>query len=384
MAQNILKEAKKGTRIYNQTHDVFYIHLGGGKWQKDDEFTSQWRRTTKVGKGELNFGYSGRPGAPTIGSDGSFSVAEMGFVITDTSNPNIAKSLSGMEKKRELLRINAPIKKAEKQKLNTYNALLKDKEKFLKKYKEQYPELDIETIFNKAQASGNPKEYLFKNHNIYLGVKSQFSPSQLPESTKYISPYYFTEIVNKIDELEKELNINQPVEHKSIEKENWPSKNILINNNNTFENQITGNGTNGEKVNTNKNKKLSSNYNFSINNEITKVANAGDLNLKELLNNGKENNNNGKVFKNQLTSDNNGVTKKNGSNNTNNTLKDNRFSWEKDLNTKQAKELQNIRNVFGDYRKELNISKRDKGSNMNRRRLTGPMDQHTAEMLGLA
>jgi len=67
----------------------------------------------------------------------------------------------------------------------------------------------------------------------------------------------------------------------------------------------------------------------------------------------------------------------------NDKVQQHRFSWEKDLNSKEAKKLQNIRNVFGDYRKELNIDKKTKGSNMNRKRLTGPMNQHTAEMLGL-
>ena len=60
-----------------------------------------------------------------------------------------------------------------------------------------------------------------------------------------------------------------------------------------------------------------------------------------------------------------------------------RFSWEKDLDSKDAKKLQNIRNVFGDYRNELNASKKAKGSEANRKKLTGPMNQHTAEMLGL-
>ena len=60
-----------------------------------------------------------------------------------------------------------------------------------------------------------------------------------------------------------------------------------------------------------------------------------------------------------------------------------RFSWEKDLDSKDAKKLQNIRNVFGDYRNELNASKKAKGSEANKKKLTGPMNQHTAEMLGL-
>ena len=60
-----------------------------------------------------------------------------------------------------------------------------------------------------------------------------------------------------------------------------------------------------------------------------------------------------------------------------------RFSWEKDLDSKDAKKLQNIRNVFGDYRNELNANKKAKGSEANRKKLTGPMNQHTAEMLGL-
>ena len=67
----------------------------------------------------------------------------------------------------------------------------------------------------------------------------------------------------------------------------------------------------------------------------------------------------------------------------NDKVQQHRFSWEKDLNSKEAKKLHNIRNVFGDYRKELNIDKKTKGSDMNRKRLTGPMNQHTAEMLGL-
>lgn len=60
--------------------------------------------------------------------------------------------------------------------------------------------------------------------------------------------------------------------------------------------------------------------------------------------------------------------------------KPHRFSWEKDLDSKDAKKLQNIRNVFGDYRSELNANKKAKGSE---KKLTGPMNQHTAEMLGL-
>ena len=60
-----------------------------------------------------------------------------------------------------------------------------------------------------------------------------------------------------------------------------------------------------------------------------------------------------------------------------------RFSWEKDLDSKDAKKLQNIRNVFGDYRNVLNANKKAKGSEANRKKLTGPMNQHTAEMLGL-
>jgi len=67
----------------------------------------------------------------------------------------------------------------------------------------------------------------------------------------------------------------------------------------------------------------------------------------------------------------------------NDKVQQHRFSWEKDLNPKEAKKLDNIRKVFGDYRNELNINKKTKGSNMNRKRLTGPMNQHTAEMLGL-
>ena len=365
MAQNILKEAKKGTRIYNQTHDIFYIYLGGGKWQKDDEFTSQWRRWGQKVTGRLKFDTT--EGAATIKKDGTYNVTERIFTITDGSNPNIAESLRGMEKGRVQLRIEPLNEK----KLKQYNALIKNQKESIEFYEKQYPHLKgkLENIFNEAHASGNPKEYLLKNYNLHLGLPSKTGPSQFwstPTPTGKISPYYFDRI-NTIANLGKELNINQPEEIKG--NENQPDL-FKVNGNNT---NNTGNGTNNTGNGTNGKKDE-----LLINQNLKKDVLVASTDLKGILNNGKESNND-KEINNQIV-----VNGKNGSNkkdNLNSTGQ--RFSWEKDLNSKQAKELQNIRNVFGDYRKELNINKRTAGSNMNRRRLTGPMDQHTAEMLGL-
>ena len=109
------------------------------------------------------------------------------------------------------------------------------------------------------------------------------------------------------------------------------------------------------------------NNEFNINNEVAQIA---STNLKGVLNNGKEKtNNNNNSNSNEVKP--------------NDKVQQHRFSWEKDLNPKEAKKLDNIRKVFGDYRNELNINKKTKGSEANRSRLTGPMNQHTAEMLGL-
>ena len=71
--QNILKDADLGTRIYNKDHDIFYIKTKKG-WQRDDNFLSQLSRGWKRSQEDpsINFG----EGAPTIGSDGSYSTTD--------------------------------------------------------------------------------------------------------------------------------------------------------------------------------------------------------------------------------------------------------------------------------------------------------------------
>ena len=372
--KDFYNNANVGTQVYNSETDTYYIKTEKG-WRKNDDFwLSLGTRYSELAmKGSIQYHSHKQYYNNTIGKDGSFNLHKdiKGFTITN-DHP-LAERFETDEQKLVQLRIDAP-------KLKQYNALIKHQKERIEFYEKQYPHLKgkLENIFKEAHASGNPKEYLLKNHNLHIGSPSKQGPSQFlstPTPTGKISSFYF-DTINTIANLEKELNINQPEEIKGGGDAHTLKDVLKIKN--------TGNGTNGEKVNTNNTgngtngKKDELLINKNINNEIGKIV-SSDTSLKGLFN-GKEKINNNNTFEHRITS--NG---KNGSNNNNNnnTLKDNRFSWEKDLNTKQAKELQNIRNVFGDYRKELNISKRDKGSNTNRRRLTGPMDQHTAEMLGL-
>jgi len=377
--EDFYNNAPINTRVRNSETGIFYIKTKKG-WQKDDSGASRIGRLWESDAEEDAF-YSG-----TIGKDGRFYLGKgRGFTITN-DHP-LAEKFRADEQGRVQLRIDAPAKKAEKQKLSKYNALKKHIDEQIKFYQgqEAYKDLNMSEVFKKAYNSGDPAKYLLKNHNIRIG-QAKFDDAFTTHSgienlpmfkgmkggpTGMVGRYFFDSYGSLMD-LEKELNINQPEEIESSGDAHTLKDVLKINN--------TGNGTNGEKVNTNKNQQLSINQNFNINNEVGKIV-SSDTNLKGLLNNGKEKTNNNNNFENRITS--NGKNKSNNNNN-NNTLKDSRFSWEKDLNTKQAKELQNIRKVFGDYRKELNISKRIAGSNTNRRRLTGPMDQHTAEMLGLA
>ena len=341
--QNILKDAKNGTRIYNSDHNVFYIKTKKG-WQRDDNIFSQINRNLKQSSAEegvrpkLNF----RGGAPTIGSDGSYSTTEKGFVITDKSNPELADTLRKSEKARVNVRDKLKIEQAKSSQLNEYNALLKSQKESIKFYKEQYSDLDIETILAKAHKSGNPKEYLLKNYNLQVGQSSEPGPSQFfskGTATGKISPYYFDRI-NKIQKLEKTLNINQPKPIKYNKPELKPTYS-----------QNERNGSNELTVNNNKSKVVSdSNLNTVRVKPGDQLAMANTSEVKKTVKKKQE---------------------------------PHRFSWEKDLDSKDAKKLQNIRNVFGDYRNELNANKKAKGSEANRKRLTGPMNQHTAEMLGL-
>ena len=343
--QNILKDAKNGTRIYNSDHDIFYIKTKKG-WQRDDEFTSLYRRQDKQNTGKLNFGLTGEPGAPTIGSDGSYSISEMGFVITDKSNPEIADTLRKSEQARVNVRDELKVKKGKSYQLNQYNALLNNKKESIKFYQKQYPHLDIETIFNKAHASGNPKEYLLKNHNLQIGQSSKPGPSQFFSKgtpTGKISSFYFDSL-DKIQKLEKTLNINQPKPIKYNKPELKP----------TYSQNERG-GSNELTVNNNNNKSKVVSDTEEPSNKVSlepgkKYAMADTSKVKKTVKKKQE---------------------------------PHRFSWEKDLDAKDAKKLQNIRNVFGDYRNELNANKKAKGSEANRKKLTGPMNQHTAEMLGL-
>tara|TARA_R100000458_G_scaffold29288_1_gene26797 strand:+ start:211 stop:1212 length:1002 start_codon:yes stop_codon:yes gene_type:complete len=329
--QNIITQAKKGTRIYNQDENIFYIHLGNGKWQRDNEFTSQWRRRDKQGTGELNFGLTGKPGAPTIGSDGSFSITEMGFVISNKSNPEIADNLRSQNKARVAARDKLKIEKAKSSNERLYkntNKWIDDEVTFLQK---KYPNVTRD-LLEQAYKSKDPAKFL-SERNLTIGRKDK----------GHVNASIFTQMKN-LENLEKTLNINQPkpVEYKKPELKPTYSQNER-------------GGSNELTVN-NKSKVVS-----DTNLSNTLQVNPGDQ--IAMANTSKSNNSN-KIKSNDK-------------------VQQHRFSWEKDLDSKDAKKLQDIRNVFGDYRNELNASKKAKGSKANRKKLTGPMNQHTAEMLGL-
>ena len=322
--QNILKDAKNGTRIYNSDHNIFYIKTKKG-WQRDDNFFSQlsrdWQRTAK--DPSIRFG----EGAPTIGSDGSYSTTEKGFVITDKSNPELANTLRKSEKARVNVRDKLKIEKAKGSNERLYkntNKWIDDEVTFLQK---KYPNVTRD-LLEQAYKSKDPAKFL-SERNLTIGRKDK----------GHVNASIFTQM-KSLENLEKTLNINQP--------EKVPADSTAP----------QGSSFDVSQKNQDKGRVVS-----DTNLSNTLKVNPGDQ--IAMANTSKPNNNNSNEVK------------------PNDKVQQHRFSWEKDLNSKEAKKLDNIRNVFGDYRKELNIDKKTKGSNMNRKRLTGPMNQHTAEMLGL-
>ena len=323
--QNILKDAAIGTRIYNSDHDIFYIKTKKG-WQRDDNIFSQINRNLKQSsteegeRPELNF----RAGAPTIGSDGSYSITEKGFVITDKSNPELADTLRSKEKARTTARDKLKIEKAKGSNERLYkdtNKWIDDEVTFLQK---KYPNVTRD-LLEQAYKSKDPAKFL-SERNLTIGRKDK----------GHVNASIFTQM-KSLENLEKTLNINQP-------KSNLDTTQPVL--------QPTLSKRNGAD-------KLTPNR---------VVSDTDEPSNKVSLEPGKK----------YAMADTSKVKK---------TVKKkeepHRFSWEKDLDAKDAKKLQNIRNVFGDYRNELNANKKAKGSEANKKKLTGPMNQHTAEMLGL-
>ena len=326
--QNILKDADLGTRIYNSDQDIFYIKTKKG-WQRDDNIFSQINRNLKQSSAEegvrpkLNF----RGGAPTIGSDGSYSTTEKGFVITDKSNPELADTLRKSEKARVNVRDKLKIEKAKGSNERLYkdtNKWIDDEVTFLQK---KYPNVTRD-LLEQAYKSKDPAKFL-SERNLTIGRKDK----------GHVNASIFTQM-KSLENLEKTLNINQP--------EKVPP------------NETTGPGSSFDVSQKNQNK-------GRIVSDTDEPSNKVSLEPGKkyaMANTSKPNNNSNEVKPNDK-------------------VQQHRFSWEKDLNPKEAKKLDNIRKVFGDYRNELNINKKTKGSEANRKKLTGPMNQHTAEMLGL-
>ena len=105
MKKDILKNAKVGTRIFNQETGLYYIKTRKGTWQKDDQFFSQTARFfAKKEEKEKYF-------SNQIAEDGSFDLSKQGFTITD-DHP-LAEKLRSSEKVRVDVRDILAIKRKE-------------------------------------------------------------------------------------------------------------------------------------------------------------------------------------------------------------------------------------------------------------------------------
>ena len=106
MKKDILKNAKVGTRIFNQETGLYYIKTRKGTWQKDDNFftgTLPRRLSTKTERDKY---FSNQ-----IAEDGSFDLSKEGFTITN-DHP-LAEKLRSSEQVRVDVRDKLAIKRKE-------------------------------------------------------------------------------------------------------------------------------------------------------------------------------------------------------------------------------------------------------------------------------
>tara|TARA_R100000700_G_scaffold11542_1_gene16613 strand:+ start:395 stop:1051 length:657 start_codon:yes stop_codon:yes gene_type:complete len=106
MKKDILKNAKVGTRIFNQETGLYYVKTRKGTWQKDDNFftgTLPRRLSTKTERDKY---FSNQ-----ISEDGSFDLSKQGFTITN-DHP-LAEKLRSSEKVRVDVRDKLAIKRKE-------------------------------------------------------------------------------------------------------------------------------------------------------------------------------------------------------------------------------------------------------------------------------
>ena len=114
---NILRNAKPGTRIFNEETKVYYIKTKNGTWQKDDSFFNVAGRgilriypdsADEGSKSSLKEEFSNR-----IGSDGAYDVTKRAFTINDSSE--LADLLRTAELKRVNIRDKQIVKDNKKQ-----------------------------------------------------------------------------------------------------------------------------------------------------------------------------------------------------------------------------------------------------------------------------
>tara|TARA_B100001250_G_scaffold138838_1_gene118883 strand:+ start:397 stop:1050 length:654 start_codon:yes stop_codon:yes gene_type:complete len=111
MKKDILKNAKVGTRIFNQETGLYYVKTRKGTWQKDDQFFSQTARFfAKKEEKEKYF-------SNQISEDGSFDLSKKGFTITD-DHP-LAEKLRSSEQVRVGVRDKLAIKRKEESEAKT-------------------------------------------------------------------------------------------------------------------------------------------------------------------------------------------------------------------------------------------------------------------------
>ena len=112
MKKDILKNAKVGTRIFNQETGLYYVKTRKGTWQKDDNFftgTLPRRLSTKTERDKY---FSNQ-----IAKDGSFDLSKEGFTITN-DHP-LAEKLRSSEQVRVDVRDKLAIKRKEESEAKT-------------------------------------------------------------------------------------------------------------------------------------------------------------------------------------------------------------------------------------------------------------------------
>ena len=112
MKKDILKNAKVGTRIFNQETGLYYVKTRKGTWQKDDNFftgTLPRRLSTKTERDKY---FSNQ-----IAEDGSFDLSKEGFTITN-DHP-LAEKLRSSEQVRVDVRDKLAIKRKEESEAKT-------------------------------------------------------------------------------------------------------------------------------------------------------------------------------------------------------------------------------------------------------------------------